>query len=129
MPARLSGFQPAPAISARDVRFGQADGREPVRRDDDSLLPDQDLLGPSVQVDTLRRVGFNCRLADELLDRVVEVFGVLRQDLEIGLARHLHLELAGTIPAPNDMGMWIHEAGHENTAARIEGRLVGIGGF
>ena len=41
----------------------------------------------------------------------------LRQDLEIRLARHLHLELGGAIPAPDDMRMRVHEARHDDPAA------------
>ena len=50
------------------------------------------------------------------------------QDVEIGRARHLHLELVGAVARPDDVRVRVHEAGHDDTAPRVEGRFVGIGG-
>lgn len=51
------------------------------------------------------------------------------QNLQVGLARHLHLELVGAVAAPNDVRVRVHEAGHQHASARVEGRLIGVGGF
>ncbi len=50
------------------------------------------------------------------------------EDVEIGRARHLHLELVGAVARPDDVRVRVHEARHDDAAPRIEGRFVGIGG-
>src|SRR4026207_1344104 len=52
----------------------------------------------------------------------------LSQDLQIGFARHLHLELVGSITSPNDMSVGIYKTRHENAAIRVERWFMGIGG-
>ncbi|MCL4822728.1 MAG: hypothetical protein KJZ57_00800 [Anaerolineales bacterium] len=50
------------------------------------------------------------------------------EDVEIVGAGHFHLELVGAVARPDEMGVRVHEAGHQHAAAGVEAGLVGIGG-
>jgi hypothetical protein len=50
-----------------------------------------------------------------------------REDVEIGHAPHLHLEFAGPVSGPDDVGVRVHQTGHDHAAGGVEAPFVGKG--
>ena len=49
------------------------------------------------------------------------------QDFQVFGPGHLHFELGGTVPGPDDVGVRVDEAGQDDAAGGVQAGFVGIG--